>query len=276
VGGHGSSRRTNYGHLFVQPLTPPTVHRQLDYTLRMDWGVVGAGAVSEDVDIAVVIDVLSFTTTLSVAADRDVTVFPYPWRDDTAQTFAVQRSAVLAVGRSQAGPGQVSLSPQTVRAAPGLTRLVLPSPNGSSISARLNTDRATVIGVSLRNRRAAADWLCQQRAALPGIRIAVIAAGERWPDDTLRPAVEDLWGAGALITELVDRGWDGVSPEAHAARAAYAVVADDLHHALHTCASGRELSSIDFGGDVDTAAELDRSRSLPILRGDAFEPHRVL
>jgi 2-phosphosulfolactate phosphatase len=241
----------------------------------MDWGVVGADAVSEGVDVAVVIDVLSFTTTLSVAADRGVTVFPYQWRDAGAQAFASRHSAVLAVGRSQAGPGQVSLSPQTVRTAPDLARLVLPSPNGSSISARLDAGQSTVIGVSLRNRRAAADWLLQLRATSSRLCIAVVAAGERWPDDTLRPAVEDLWGAGALIADLVDRGWDGASPEALAARAAYLAITDDLHNALHTCAGGRELSAIGFADDVDTASELDGSRSLPILRGDAFEPHRV-
>ncbi len=53
-------------------------HRQTSYSLRMDWALAGAAAVVEDCDVAAVVDVLSFTTALSVAVDRDVTVFPYP------------------------------------------------------------------------------------------------------------------------------------------------------------------------------------------------------
>lgn len=47
--------------------------------------------------------------------------------------------------------------------------------------------------------------------------MAVIAARERWPDGTLRPAVEDQRGAGSLIDLLRATGWPSVPPEAHAA-----------------------------------------------------------
>lgn len=46
----------------------------------MDWAPARAAAVVADCDVAAVVDILSFTTTLSVAVDRDVTVFPYRWR----------------------------------------------------------------------------------------------------------------------------------------------------------------------------------------------------
>ena len=65
-------------------------------------------------------------------------MLPYRWEhDDAARVVAVANDAVLAVGRSRARPGQVSLSPGTVRRAHDLRRLVLPSPNGSTISAGL-------------------------------------------------------------------------------------------------------------------------------------------
>ncbi len=131
-------------------------HRQTSYSLRMDWAMAGAAAVVEDCDVAAVVDVLSFTTTLSVAVDRDVTVFPYRWRDDRAEAFAAEHHATLAVGRSAALPGQVSLSPHSVRRARSLERLVLPSPNGSTISFQLAQAGPKVIGVSLRNRQATA------------------------------------------------------------------------------------------------------------------------
>ncbi len=250
--------------------TPPDAHRQLAYSLRMDWGLTGAEAIGATCDVAVVVDVLSFTTTLTVAADRGVLVFPYPWRDDRAERFAADQDATLAVGRSQATADQVSLSPRSVRATSSLQRLVLPSPNGSTISFRLAQTTSQVIGVSLRNRRAAADWIVARRDKNPTLRVAVIAAGEHWPDQSLRPAVEDLWGAGALIDALRTAGWTTISPEAHAAAAAFQTVADDLGPSLSNCASGQELAGIGYADDVRTAGELDASRSVPQLQGIAF------
>lgn len=238
----------------------------------MDWGPTGAEAVVTDCDMAVVVDVLSFTTTLTVAADRKVTVFPYRWRDDRAEGFATEHGATLAVGRSQALPGQVSLSPHSVHTAPSLKRLVLPSPNGSTISFQLAQTAPVVIGVSLRNRQAAVEWLLMRREQQPALRVAVIAAGERWPDGSLRPAVEDQWGAGSLTEPLCAAGWSSISPEAHAAAAAYRAVAGDIPAALQDCASGRELIELGFSDDLRTAAQLDSSRAVPLLQNGAFIP----
>jgi 2-phosphosulfolactate phosphatase len=124
----------------------------------------------------------------------------------------------------------------------------------------------------LRNRQAVADWLLARRREHPDLVVAVVAAGERWPDGTLRPAVEDLWGAGALIQSLRAGGWGHVSPEAHAAAAAFAPVADDLATALSTCASGRELLEIGYQDDVLAAGELDQGRCVPSLHAQAFHP----
>ncbi|GAA1379398.1 hypothetical protein GCM10009613_02000 [Pseudonocardia kongjuensis] len=240
------------------------VHGQDGHRIRFDWGPVGAAATAGD--LLVVVDVLSFSTTLSVAADRGVPVVPCRWRDGRATDLARAHRATLAVPRSAAGPGEVSLSPGTVRAAAGLQRLVLPSPNGSAIAAAA---RGPVLGVSLRNRAAAADRI---RPLLErGLRITVVAAGERWPDGSLRPAVEDLWGAGALIAALPA---DGCSPEAAAAAAAAGPVLADPAGMLHGCASGRELAAIGFGDDVEVAAELDAGTAVPELRDGVFEPDR--
>lgn len=242
-------------------------HTQASYDVRFDWGPTGAQAVAADV--TVVVDVLSFTTTLSVAVERGIEVFPYGWKDVRATTYAMTRDAVLAVGRSQAGPGQVSLSPVTVRAAGAdVRRLVLPSPNGSSISFALAEAGGEVVGGSLRNARAVGAALAGRVRA--GSSVAVVAAGERWPDGSLRPAVEDLWGAGAVLAALAAAGVGSPSPEARLAVTAYDAVAGDLTAALHDCASGRELVDAGWARDVAMAAKVDVSDVVPVLRGESF------
>jgi 2-phosphosulfolactate phosphatase len=97
--------------------------------------------------------------------------------------------------------------------------------------------------------------------------VAVVAAGERWPDGSLRPAAEDLWGAGAVLSAL---GIHDASPEARQAASAYDSVRDDVATALPDCASGRELVAAGFAGDVEIAAAVGASRVVPVLRGEAF------
>ncbi|MFC9357456.1 2-phosphosulfolactate phosphatase [Rhodococcus sp. NPDC057014] len=241
-------------------------HRH-DYSLRFEWGLSGATAVASDADVAVVVDVLSFTTTLSVAIDAGIEVLPYRWRDASAVQYAAAHDAVLAVDRSAAAPGSISLSPGTIRSAQGIDRLVLPSPNGSSIAYELNSSVAVCLGASLRNARAVAEWISDNYTK--DTVVAVIAAGERWPDDTLRPAVEDHWGAGAVIAALISRGWTA-SPEAEVAALAWKVVSGEVASALCGCRSGRELVTAGYAEDVAIAAEVDHSRSVPVLREHRF------
>nr|WP_189333493.1 2-phosphosulfolactate phosphatase [Actinoplanes ianthinogenes] len=231
------------------------------YRARFDWGPVGAEAVAAGAAFVAVVDVLSFTTALSVAVEHGVAVLPYPWRDDTAAETAARCDAELAVGRSAAGADEISLSPAAIRrvvARRPVERLVLPSPNGSAISARLSAvDGVTVVGVSLRNATAAGAWV---RERAEGRAVAVVAAGERWPDGSLRPAVEDLWGAGAFLAGFGDR-----SPEAEVAVAGYRAVADRFPEALAETASGRELAAIGFAEDVAVAGEVGSTDVVPVL-----------
>lgn len=225
-------------------------------------------------DVAVVIDVLSFTTTLTVALDRGIEVLPYRWADKSAAVFAREHDAVLAVGRSQARAGQVSLSPQTLRTTgPQVRRVVLPSPNGATIAQAVSGEVPTVVAACLRNAEAVAGWLTERHGP-DGARLLVLAAGEHWPGGQLRPAVEDLWGAGAVLSGLRRRGWSWLSVEATAAAEAYDAVRAGLPDALHACVSGRELAATGFGGDVDVAGEVDESLVVPELVGLAFRDTR--
>ncbi len=83
-------------------------HSQDAHVVRLEWGPTGAEALtryavaSGAAVIAVVIDVLSFTTCVSVAADAGITVHPFRWKDESAAARAEQLGATLAVPRSQA------------------------------------------------------------------------------------------------------------------------------------------------------------------------------
>lgn len=252
-------------------------HDQSSHRVRMEWGPTGASAVRADV--AVVVDVLSFTTTVGIAVERGLTVFPFTWKDERARAYADARDAVLAVGRLEgrslgAGSHGVSLSPAEISAADldGVERIVLPSPNGSTISFALADTGATVMAASLRNATAVAEHLAP--LVRDGASCVVVPAGERWPDDTLRPCVEDLWGAGAVIAALVDLGVDGLSPEARVAEQSFRASRPNLAVELAACASGVELVAMGYGDDVDVASQVDVSRVVPMLRDGAFAVRR--
>ena len=245
---------------------PAAAQRQLPYSVRFEWGLDGARAVVPGADLAVVVDVLSFTTCVSVAVDRGAMVFPYPQRDAAAGEFAAHHQALLAGPRGSEG---LSLSPGSLRAARTLDRVVLPSPNGSAISHELATSARQVVAVSLRNAAATADWV---HSTLPeDAVIAVIAAGERWAHGALRPALEDELGAGAFMAGLIAAGRHSFSPESVAAAAAFDAAEPHLSAVLRGCSSGRELVDAGYSEDVSVAAELDASSVVAVLRDGAYQ-----
>lgn len=239
---------------------------QSGHGVRFEWGPAGAEQLAREVDCLVVVDVLSFTTSVSVAAESGTRVFPYPWRDRTAEAFAWQVGAELAVGRREA---PWSLSPAALRRAPSTPRLVLPSPNGPAISAAAKG--SAVVAACLRNATAVAEWLAGHGyGSAPGRAVGIMAAGERWPDGGLRPAVEDLLGAGAVIASL--RGTGGcasLSPEARTAAAVFSAAAD-VAGDVRDSVSGRELVGGGFSGDVSVATEVDACPLVPVLTDGFF------
>ena len=217
----------------------------------------------------VVVDVLSFTTSVSVAVARGTQVLPCPWHDERAQRMAERHDAERAVARSKASARQPwSLSPAALRHAPAPARLVLPSPNGPAISSAVAT--APVAAGCLRNASALAQWIRAQGWGTLDQPVSVIAAGESWPEQPiLRPGIEDWLGAGAVVSALARHGAGSLSPEATAAQAAHDAVTD-LPDLIRNCASGRELATMGFAEDVEIAVEIDSSTVVPVLREGAF------
>jgi len=251
----------------------PAFTDQTPFDLRCEWGAEGVAVLAPHADAVVIVDVLSFTTCVSVATARGATVYSYRFRDDSAAAYAAKLNAELAAHRGSETPLQpFSLSPVSLATVPPGTRLVLPSPNGSTLAFLAAAHGVPVFAGCLRNAAATAAL-----AATYGPRIALIPAGERWgvSDGPLRPAVEDLIGAGAVLDALhALRPAVSLSPEAAVAVAAFRAVRDDLPAWLPRCASGRELAEGGYAGDVALAAALNADDTAALLVGGAFVAQR--
>jgi len=231
---------------------------QQAFAIRCEWGANGVAQLAPDSDAVVIVDVLSFTTCVDIAVGNGAVVYPYRWRDASALAYAQSLDAILARPRRQRDIGY-SLSPASLVTIPSGTRLVLPSPNGAALT--LATGQVPTFAGCLRNATAVARALQRQ-----GRRISIIPAGERWADGSLRPAIEDLVGAGAIICHLPGTR----SPEAELAASAFQHVRHNLRCALKSCGSAMELIGHGFEPDVDLALALDVSDRVPVLTQGAY------
>lgn len=253
-------------------------HSQSPFRVRTEWGAAGAVACLPGARTAVVIDVLSFTTTACLAVARGIAVLPTSPGEEEATAYAEEQDAELAQSRLQARVmGTMSLSPESIISAPADTlpeRLVLPSPNGATISGFLHTSGAEVLIAALSNADAVGAELAKRLDENPDAAVLIVPSGERWSDGSLRPAVEDLWGAGAVISAIrrhAESDLTGqISPESLVAEGAFAAVRDDLTQWMLHCSSGRELTVSDYERDVTIAADLDVIQVVPVLRDSAF------
>jgi 2-phosphosulfolactate phosphatase len=226
-----------------------------DYEIRTEWGEQGLLSLAPDSDVIVIVDVLSFCTCVDIAVSRGAKVIPHLWKQ-----VEPRPGLIVATGR---GKSRYSLSPVSLLDLPCDATLVLPSPNGATL-ATLVADKPTFAGCF---RNAAAIAETAQRL---GRRISVVAAGERWPDGSVRFAIEDWLGAGAVIAHLSGHQ----SPEAQLAARSFAAARDGLLPLiLHSC-SGQELVAKGFQPDVELACQTDASRVAPRLQSGVFEASR--
>jgi len=227
------------------------------FDIRCEWGENGLKSLSPISDVIIIVDVMSFSTCVSIAVSRGAVVYPFLLNRDKAKEFADSIGAIAAQARAG---GLYSLSPRTMlKVEPGM-KLVLPSGNGAKLS--LLAGETPCLAGSLRNAKAVA-----MKAMSLGHRISVIPAGERWKqDESLRPAFEDWIGAGAIISNLVGNK----STEAQTAEAIYHHFSQKLSEALSSCSSGRELVAAGFQSDIASIAELDADNAAPILRNGYY------
>ncbi|WP_413513694.1 2-phosphosulfolactate phosphatase, partial [Myroides odoratus] len=210
-------------------------------------------------EVIIIVDVLSFSTCVDIATQRGAIIFPYRWKDESAITYAQGLGAELADFKRKFTEG-FSLSPTSLCTIDKGTRLVLPSPNGATLSLA-TADTLTLCG-SLRNAKAVATYAQKQ-----GNKISIIPAGEQWPDGSLRVALEDMIGAGAIISYLKGK----LSPESKACLRVFEDAKETLLADIKKCSSGKELIYRGFEKDVVIACELNRSTNVPVLENLSYK-----
>lgn len=232
---------------------------QSESAIRYEWGLEGVKLLAASSDAMIIVDVISFTTAVDAALSRGGKVYPYAWRDESSIEFARSVGALLAAG-SRKDPAGYSLSPVSLLKLPRNSAIVLPSPNGATLS--LATGTTPTFAGCLRNASAVA-----KAASAVGTRISVVAAGERWNDGSLRPALEDMIGAGAILHALPDVH----SAEAEAAVTVFLHFRDRLEATLFACGSGKEAADRGTAADIHFAAQLDASGAAPRLIERAYQ-----
>ncbi|WP_308282866.1 2-phosphosulfolactate phosphatase [Pseudonocardia nigra] len=242
------------------PVDARPEHRQRRHEIRLEWGPEGAALLAAKCAVVIVVDVLSFSTAVDIAVGRGAAILPQ--RRVGRADRAAEEAEARALGVQPAGPRggtRPSLRPSSLMELPAGTRLALPSPNGATLCAAVAGNGPVLFAGCLRNASAVA-------AAARAIEgpVGLVSAGERWPGGTLRVAIEDAIGAGAIAAALpaADR-----SPEAEQAVAQFAAARDrGLADVLAACASRQELIADGYGADVTLAAALDASTAAPRWR----------
>ena len=252
---------------------PQAAHGQRAYAVRLDWGPTGAAAIaSRRRPGRGRRRALLHHDAVGRRRPR-AEVLPYRWRDASATAYAAERGATLAAGRFEGGPGSCQpVAGGDERAVVGRDQLVLPSPNGSTISAALADADLTVVAACLRNRA---------RSPAGSRRDSRRVRSSRWS----RPASAGPTAAcgrplricgvpDAVIAALLDPD-GGLSPEAAPrVRSPIGAARPTLADAPRGCASGQELIAAGFGDDVEVAGRVDVSDVVPVLADGAFS-HRV-
>lgn len=230
----------------------------MNTAVELEWGPQGLRTLSERCECVVIVDVLSFSTSVAVAVARGAAVWPHSG-SDRAEELSRAIGATLVRGRNMR-EGR-TLSPASLLDVAEGDRLVMPSANGSVISAAALMSGLTVVAGAMRNAGAVAKWLDGRFET-----VGLVPAGERWADGSLRPCYEDLVGAGAIASRLMDLDANATfAPEVVAAVAAFAARAS-----LAGVPSGKELIDWGFADDVELAQMMDADPVVPVLRDGRY------
>jgi 2-phosphosulfolactate phosphatase len=223
------------------------------FGVRLEWGMDGVEALAPHCTVLIIVDVLSFTTSVDLIVGQGARV---ALRAPSAQTTGLKRPSEL----------------KSVQAG---TELAFTSPNGGRLCERA-AQRTKVMAGCLRNAAAVADRAIDLADRGP---IGVIAAGEQWgvnmydrgTSGPIRVALEDYVGAGAVVSALLAEGYSPASPEAAFAATSYRTAEPYLAELLGGCGSGLELGEKGLSEDIALAGQVNVSKATPTLVNGVFQ-----
>jgi 2-phosphosulfolactate phosphatase len=222
------------------------------FGVRLEWGLDGVKTLAPHCTVLIIVDVLSFSTSIDLIVGKGAHAPLTAWTHDTRKQ--PRPSALKAV---QAG-----------------AEVKMASPNGGNLCLEA-AQRTQAMAGCLRNADAVADAAINFADRGP---IGVIAAGEQWgislgERDTpgrLRPAIEDYLGAGAIISGLLAEGYSPASPEAALAATTFRAADPYLGDLLGGCGSGLELGANGLSEDIAIAGQVNVSKTAPRLVDGVF------
>lgn len=242
---------------------------QSPFNCRLEWGERGAREAAARGDIVIVVDVLSFSSTVATALHYGAVVFPHA-KDAQASEFAKLHRADIIMGRAEAAAdGMPTLSPVSFGPEHAGRRYVLCSLNGA-VCARIGAYAPALLVGCLLNAKAAAREADRLRR-MSGANITVIACGEKWDgalpgENIMRPSVEDYLGAGAILYALEGSR----SPEADVCAGAFRHAENRIRELVLDCGSGRELLDRGYAADVIHSSQMDVYSIVPRLHEGRF------
>ncbi|MET0136428.1 MAG: 2-phosphosulfolactate phosphatase [Kibdelosporangium sp.] len=223
------------------------------FGVRLEWGTDGLATIAPHCMVVIVVDVLSFSTSVDLVVGRGSKVKLTTW---TGESPGLRRPSAL----------------KSVQAG---TDVNLGSPNGGALCEQASKLTQVMAGC-LRNADAVADRAIDVADHGP---IGVIAAGEQWgvnldergDPGRLRPAIEDYLGAGAIVSALLEQGYSPASPEAALSATTFRAASPYLGDLLGASGSGLELGAKGLSEDIAIAGQVNVSKAAPLLVDGMFQ-----
>jgi 2-phosphosulfolactate phosphatase len=223
------------------------------FGVRLEWGLDGLQVIAPHCTVVIIVDVLSFSTSIDLIVGKGARATLTTWTGD-----------------SDYGPRR----PSALKSVQANTDVQMRSPNGGMLCERA-AEVTQVMAGCLRNANAVATKAIEIADRGP---IGVIAAGEQWgvnlgerkAPGRLRMAIEDYLGAGAIVSALVAEGYTPASPEAALAATTYRAAEPYLGDLLGGCGSGLELGEHELSEDIAIAGQVNVSKTAPHLVNGVF------
>jgi 2-phosphosulfolactate phosphatase len=231
--------------------------------VHIEWGMIGARQAADRGDVAVIVDVLSFSTeiVLAVAAGKVCLVYS----DAELEAMGGIEAAAAALDARphrrfrRFGADDAALPATGSGPSASGERVLFRSSNGASCTGAAEAAPELLIG-SFRNARACAGHVTRLLASRSAHRVTLVACGSVTAAEgerRFRPALEDWLAAGQIAAYLASSGLV-LSPEAHAAACGW-----PGSEMLSACVAANALIEADLDEMVELALAIDCTDVVP-------------